>query len=120
MKQLFDGILHDDIDFDLNGRSKLTGKKLCGDKLVDYKKRLNIAMVKSNNPKGYNKHNKNPKVEVIKKEKVTRQQVQEAYKELWIAKRNTLSKAQKFARLNRIFMSYDKIDEELSLEYKDK
>ena len=64
MKQLFDGMLHTDFDFDLNGRSRLSGNKLVGDKLKSYLKRQEkntIPIIKSNNQKGYNKHKINPK-----------------------------------------------------------
>jgi len=63
MKQLFDGMLHTDYDFDLNGRSRLSGNKLVGDKLKSYLSRQAkkvIPIVKSNNKKGYNKHKTNP------------------------------------------------------------
>ena len=61
-----------------------------------------------NNPKGYNKH----KQDTTPVQEVTREQVQEAYRNLWKAKREQLSKAQIYARLYKQFMGLDKIDEE--------
>ena len=65
------------------------------------------------NPKGYNKHKKNPapKVEIIAPLKL--EDVQEAYREFWKAKNVLLSKAQKYYRLNKQFLGLDKIDQEL-------
>ena len=112
--QMYKGIWHNAEDFDENGRSKIFNSKPFGIKTENKKAAL---VVKSNNPKGYNKYKKKPKVEIIKKNKVTKEQVQEAYIELWKAKRLVLSKAQIYARLNNEFMGYDKINKELALQY---
>jgi hypothetical protein len=47
-------------------------------------------------------------------EEVTLEQVQQAYRDLHIAKRNTLSKAQIYAKLHKQFLGLDKVD----LEFK--
>ncbi len=45
--------------------------------------------------------------------KVTLENVQEAYRELWKAKRNLLSKAQVYSHLHKKFLGLDKIAEEM-------
>ena len=73
------------------------------------------TIVKSNNPIGYNKYNKNKDKKIFEPAIITQQDVQEAYRELWKAKREMLSKAQKFARINKIFCGLDKVDQEFKL-----
>ena len=72
-----------------------------------------------NNPKGYNKHIKNPEPkipEVLKP--VAKEDVQEAYREFWKAKRVALSKAHRFHSLHKKFLALDKIEEEVDEEMK--
>jgi hypothetical protein len=78
-------------------------------KQFEYKK--GIATRINHNPEGFNKHKVNTKEET---EEITREAVQQAYRELMEAKRNTLSKAQIYARMHKQFLGLDKVD----LEFK--
>jgi len=82
-------------------------------KMVQGKWEKGIWKPAVSNPEGFNQHKKNPKpkVEIIKK--VTKEAVKMAYREAWIAKRNYQSKVQIFKHLERQFMGYDKIHEEI-------
>lgn len=78
-----------------------------------------IATRINNNPEGYNNYKKNPtpKAKVI--EIIDIKAVQSAYYEFMLAKRNLLSKADKYHRLNRIYNGLDEVKKRIELEIKE-
>ena len=83
-------------------------------KQFEYKKGIAIRI---NNPEGHNKHtpkaNLKPKKEEVE---ITKEMVQEAYRNKLRAKNDYLSKSQTYTFLNVKFMGYDKIDEEFTCQ----
>ena len=63
----------------------------------------------NNNPNGYNKHKKNPtpNVEIVKE--IAKEDVQEAYIDMWKAKNEFLSKCHIYKELHDRFFGFDEI-----------
>jgi len=81
-------------------------------------KRFKKLMV--SNPKGYNRYKKNPNPIKKEVEIITKESVQEAYRQFLYAKRNLLSKAQRYHRMFKMFLELDKVDKEFKeLELKE-
>ena len=74
-------------------------------KYQDEIKKINQEMVQIENIT-------NPKPKKAEVEIITKETVQNSYRDLRVAHRTYLSKAQTFHRLNKMFLGLDKVDEE--------
>lgn len=73
-------------------------------------------MIQNNNPNGYNKHKKNPKPIVIQPPIIDKEMVQKAFREKWLAHRESLSKSDRYSFLKKKFLGLDVIEKELEEE----